>query len=50
MELIKKAPKFRINPLVGIDLRNGVPQRYVWTSSNSEAFRQLNEHLSAHFR
>ncbi|HET8754195.1 MAG TPA: PHP domain-containing protein, partial [Salinimicrobium sp.] len=48
LSLIKIAAGYGINPLVGIDFRNGVAQQYVGISRNNEGFVQLNEHLSAH--
>lgn len=46
LEFIKLAPSFDINPLVGIDFRNGIKQQYVGIAKNNAGFVQLNEHLS----
>ena len=48
LEFLKIAAGFDIDPLVGIDFRNGVQQQYVGIARNNAGFRQLNEHLSAH--
>ena len=46
LNFIKIASEYGINPLVGIDFRNGAAQQYVGIAKNNEGFRQLNEHLS----
>ncbi|MDT0691089.1 DNA polymerase III subunit alpha [Salegentibacter sp. F188] len=49
LEFIKIAKKdYGIDPLVGIDFRNGVDQQYVGIAKNNSGFRKLNEHLSAY--
>lgn len=48
LSFIKIASEYGINPLVGIDFRNGAEQQYVGIARNNEGFRQLNEHLSTH--
>ena len=48
LEFIKIANDFKINPLVGIDFRNGVDQQYVGIARNNSGYRQLNDHLSKH--
>ncbi|MDT0678003.1 DNA polymerase III subunit alpha [Autumnicola musiva] len=48
LEFLRIAPQLGIQPLVGIDFRNGVDQQYLGIARNNEGFRQLNEHLSAH--
>lgn len=37
-----------LQPVIGIDFRNGVQQKYVGLAINNQGFRELNEHLSAH--
>jgi DNA polymerase-3 subunit alpha len=39
---------WRLKPVIGIDFRNGVQQKYVGLAMNNEGFRELNEHLSHH--
>ncbi len=48
LSFLKIAPDYRIQPLIGIDFRNGAEQQYVGLAKNNEGFRQLNEHLSNH--
>ncbi len=37
-----------IRPVIGIDFRNGVDQKYIGIARNNEGFRELNEHLTFH--
>ncbi len=37
-----------IKPVVGIDFRNGIRQKYIGIAKNHEGFRELNEHLTTH--
>jgi DNA-directed DNA polymerase III PolC len=46
LEFIREAPKYNIQPLVGIDFRNGVQQAFVGIAKNNEGFRELNHYLS----
>lgn len=48
LSLIKIAGNYGINPLIGVDFRNGVEQQYVGIAKNNKGFLQLNEHLSQH--
>lgn len=48
LEFLKIAKDFGIEPLVGIDFRDGAQQQYVGIARNNEGYRQLNEHLSNH--
>lgn len=38
----------KLKPVMGIDFRNGIRQKYVGIAMNNEGFRQLNDHLSSH--
>lgn len=48
LEFVKTASAFNINPLIGVDFRNGVEQQYLGIAKNNTGFVQLNEHLSHH--
>ncbi len=48
LSFIKLAAEYDIQPIVGIDFRNGARQQYVGIAKNNEGFRQLNQHLSNH--
>lgn len=48
LEFIRQAPAQGIQPVVGIDFRNGAQQKYIGIARNNEGFRELNEHLNAH--
>lgn len=43
-----RAPEHAMQPVVGIDYRNGPHQQYIGIARNNEGFRELNEHLSMH--
>ncbi|MCH8904629.1 MAG: DNA polymerase III subunit alpha [Bacteroidetes bacterium] len=47
LEYIRQCQGEGINPVVGIDFRNGVEQKYIGIARNNDGFRELNEHLSA---
>lgn len=46
IEFIRQAPKYDIEPVVGIDFRNGVTQLYIGLALNNEGFFELNSFLS----
>jgi DNA polymerase-3 subunit alpha len=49
LDVVRIAKKeYDLTPVLGIDFRNGVEQKYVGIAMNNEGFRELNEHLSAH--
>ena len=35
-------------PVIGVDFRNGIQQKYVVLARNWEGFKQINDHLSWH--
>lgn len=47
-EFVRLAPKYNINPVVGVDFRNGNKPLYVCLAKNNEGFRIINEFLSFH--
>jgi len=46
LNFIKIASEYGINPITGIDFRNGAEQQYIGIAKNNKGFRQLNAHLS----
>lgn len=48
LDFIRLAPKHNIQPVVGIDFRNGAQQQFVGIAKNNEGFNALNSLLS-HF-
>ncbi|SFU53077.1 DNA polymerase-3 subunit alpha [Pustulibacterium marinum] len=48
LNFIRKAATFAINPVVGIDFRNGASQCFVGLAKSNVGFRNLNTFLSAH--
>lgn len=48
LSFVREAPKFNIDPVLGIDFRNGVQQQFVGIAKNNEGFYELNKLLSEH--
>ncbi|MEP7197428.1 MAG: DNA polymerase III subunit alpha [Saprospiraceae bacterium] len=48
LDVIRLSKEHGLKPVVGIDFRNGVTQKYVGLARNNAGFRELNEHLTAH--
>ena len=48
IDFIRRAPEFNIEPVVGVDFRNGIQQQYIGIARNNDGYAQLNRHLSAH--
>ena len=48
MDFVRLSAKYGIRPVLGIDFRNGVEQKYVGIARSNEGFYALNQHLSAH--
>ncbi len=46
IDFIRLSPKYHIDPVVGIDFRNGVQQEFVLLAQNNRGFRYINEYLS----
>ena len=38
LEFIRQSPKYGIEPVIGIDFRNGISQQFVALASNEEGF------------
>lgn len=48
LDFVRLSPKYNIEPVLGIDFRNGAEQMYVGIAKNNEGFQELNSHLSHH--
>ncbi len=48
LNFIRLASDYEIKPVVGIDFRNGVAQKFVAIAKNNQGFHELNDYLSHH--
>ncbi len=48
IDTVRRANELGIKPILGIDFRNGVQQKYIGIARNNEGFLELNNHLSKH--
>lgn len=48
LETVRRSAQYGLKPIVGIDFRNGVDQKYIGIARNNLGFKELNEHLSDH--
>ncbi|NNC61664.1 MAG: PHP domain-containing protein, partial [Eudoraea sp.] len=46
LNFVRRAPDFGIQPILGIDFRNGVEACFVGIAKNNEGYRELNDFLS----
>jgi len=46
MDIFRDAKEFNIKPVVGIDFRNGIQQKFVGLAKNNAGFKTLNEFLT----
>jgi DNA polymerase-3 subunit alpha len=46
IDFVRLALEYKIKPVLGIDFRNGIQQKYIGLAKNIEGFRALNEHLT----
>lgn len=46
LNFARLAPKYSIQPVLGIDFRNGADQLFVGVARNNEGFKELNDFLS----
>lgn len=47
LDFIRLAPRYNIKPVIGIDFRDGVEQKYIAIAKNNSGFEEINQHLSA---
>jgi DNA polymerase-3 subunit alpha len=48
LNFVRRAPEFQVEPLLGIDFRNGIDPCFVGIARNNEGFFELNRFLSHH--
>ncbi len=48
IDFVRLAQQYNIKPVLGIDFRNGIQQKYIGLAKNVNGFRALNEHLTIH--
>ncbi|MCF6356371.1 MAG: DNA polymerase III subunit alpha [Draconibacterium sp.] len=46
IDFVRLAKKFNIKPVLGIDFRNGITQKYIGLAKNNSGFQSLNEFLT----
>lgn len=46
LEFIREAPKYGIDPLVGVDFRNGVKQQFILLAKTNRGFEEINNYLT----
>jgi DNA polymerase-3 subunit alpha len=46
IEFIREAPKYDIQPVVGVDFRNGVQQQFILLAKNNVGFENINRYLT----
>lgn len=46
IDFVRMAEQYNIKPVLGIDFRNGIQQKYIGLAKNMEGFKALNEHLT----
>ncbi len=47
IDFVRLASKYGINPVLGIDFRNGVKQEFILLAKNNQGFQNINQYLSA---
>lgn len=48
LNFVRLASKYDVNPILGIDFRNGADQLFVAIARNNEGFKELNDYLSTY--
>ncbi len=46
IDFVRLAGQYNIKPVLGIDFRNGIQQKYIGLAKNNDGFKALNEHLT----
>jgi DNA polymerase-3 subunit alpha len=46
IDFVRLAEQFNIQPVLGVDFRNGIQQKYIGLAKNMEGFKALNGHLT----
>lgn len=50
LEFFREASKYNIEPVAGVDFRNGIQQQFIGIAKNIEGFYELNKFLSQHLK
>ncbi|MCB0431150.1 MAG: DNA polymerase III subunit alpha [Flavobacteriales bacterium] len=48
VDYVRLAPEYGIQPVLGIDFRNGAQQQYIGLARNNNGYKALNEHFILH--
>lgn len=48
LNFIKEAQERNIEAVIGVDIRNGIDQKYIVLAKNNTGFQELNEHVTFH--
>ncbi|MFC7356689.1 DNA polymerase III subunit alpha [Jejudonia soesokkakensis] len=48
LNFIKEAQEKKMHAVVGVDIRNGIDQKYIVLAKNNEGFQELNQHVTFH--
>lgn len=48
LNFVRQAPEYGVRPVIGIDFRNGVKQKFVGVAKDNDGFYELNLFLSKH--
>ena len=46
LDFVRMAPKYNINPVLGVDFRNNGIQKFIILAQNNNGFQQINTYLS----
>lgn len=49
IDFVRLASKYDINPVLGVDFRNGVKQEFILLAKNNQGFQNINQYLSVFF-
>lgn len=47
LSILRQAPKYDCEPLLGVDFRNGVDQKFIAIAKNNSGFEEINRFLSS---
>jgi DNA-directed DNA polymerase III PolC len=47
LEIVREAPKYNIRPLLGVDFRKGIDQKFIAIAKNNNGFEEINRFLTS---
>lgn len=50
LSFVRLAERYSIRPVVGVDFRNGMVQKYILLAKNNAGFSEINRHLTFHLQ